>query len=202
MGTAIPEPEVYALAVSTLAGVLAQVRDDQWDMVLPPSFARRDSQSTPTLREVVNYHAYNDAWVPDMLAGKTMAEAGIDNFKGDLLGDRPAASYAAIAETATRAALALEDLDRVVHCSFGDFKAREYFWQASYFAGLRAHDIARVVGADLVLPPALVEGLWEELSPNAAEWRAMGVFPPEVPVPPDAPLRDRLLGMAGRDPKA
>ena len=196
------EPEVYALAVGALSGVLAQVRPEQWDVELPKTFARSDATTAPTLREVANYHAYNDAWVPDMLAGKTMAEAGEENFKGDLLGDNPAASYAAIAEAAAAAALALDDLDRTVHCSFGDFKAREYLWQANYFAGVRAHDIARVVGADLVMPDALVEGLWEELSPHAEAWRAMGVFPPEVKVPADAPLLDRLLGLTGRDPAA
>ena len=196
------EPEVYALAVRAMSGVLAQVRDDQWNMELPATFARRDASTTPTLREIVNYHAYNDAWVPDMLAGKTMEEAGIDNFKGDLLGDNPAASYAAIAETATAAALAVDDLERTVHCSFGDFKAREYLWQANYFAGIRAHDIARVVGAELTMPADLVQGLWDELSPQAEGWRVMGVFPPEVPVPADAPLLDRLLGLTGRDPTA
>ena len=29
----------------------------------------------------------------------------------------------------------------------------------------------------------------------------IGVFPPAVPVPQDAPLLDRLLGITGRDPK-
>lgn len=51
-----------------------------------------------------------------------------------------------------------------------------------------------------VLPDRLVEGLWEELSPHAEEWRAIGVFPPAVPVSEDAPLLDRLLGLSGRDP--
>jgi hypothetical protein len=38
-------------------------------MVMPPSFARK-GQAKVTLREIINYHAYDDAWVPDMLAGK------------------------------------------------------------------------------------------------------------------------------------
>ena len=49
----------------------------------------------PTLREIIGYHAYDDAWVPDMLAGRTMAEVGADAFKGDLLGDDPKAAFAA-----------------------------------------------------------------------------------------------------------
>src|SRR5437773_2192919 len=92
-------------------------------------------------------------------------------------------------------------LDRVVHTSFGDFKAREYLWQINMFRGLRAHDIAKVIGAGVELPADLVQGIWDEISPHAEEWRKMGVFPEAVAVPSDAPLLDRLLGLTGRDPK-
>jgi hypothetical protein len=34
----------------------------------------------------------------------------------------------------------------------------------------------------------------------AEEWRAIGVFGKAVPVPDDAPLLDRVLGLTGRDP--
>jgi len=196
------EIDVFLLAEAALNSVVARVRDDQWGMTMPPSFARRGTDHPPTLREIVSYHAYDDAWVPDMLAGKTMDEAGRDRFDGDLLGDDPRASFAAIVDKACAAARALGDLnlDRVVHCSFGDFPAREYFWQINGFRGLRAHDIATVIGVDPTLPDALVQGLWQEISPHAEEWRAIGVFPPAVPVPDDAPLQDRLLGITGRDP--
>ena len=65
---------------------------------------------------------------------------------------------------------------------------------------MRAHDIARVIGVDSTLPPELVAGLWEELSPHAEEWRAMGVFGPAVAVPDDASPRAKLLGLTGRNP--
>ena len=65
---------------------------------------------------------------------------------------------------------------------------------------MRAHDIAKVIGVDPDLPAALVQGIWDEVSPHAEEWRTIGVFPPAVPVPDDAPLLDRLLGLTGRDP--
>jgi uncharacterized protein (TIGR03086 family) len=196
------EPEVFVLADRALTAVVAQIADSQWDAAMPPGFARRGSDQVPTLREIVNYHAYDDAWVPDMLAGRTMAEAGRDAFTGDLLGADPKASFAAIADKACAAALALDDLDRTVHCSFGDFPARAYFWQINMFRGLRAHDIARVIGVDSALPAELVQGIWEEVSPHAEEWRAIGVFPAAVPVPGNAALLDRLLGLTGRQPPA
>jgi uncharacterized protein (TIGR03086 family) len=200
--TQLTEPEVFVLADHALNDVVAQIRDDQWAMEMPPSFATRVTDHRPTLREIINYHAYDDAWVPDMLSGKTMAEAGLENFKGDLLGEEPRLRFAEIVEKACAAAIELDDLGRTVHCSFGDFPARAYLWQTNMFRGLRAHDIAKVIGIDFELPDALVRGIWDEISPHAEEWRTIGVFPAAVAVPDEAPLLDRLLGLTGRDPKA
>lgn len=194
------EPEVFVLADQTLNGVVARITDEQWAMTLPPSFAMRSADRVPTLREIVNYHAYDDAWVPDMLAGRTMDEAGRDQFDGDLLGDDPKGRFAALVERACAAAREVRDLDRTVHCSFGDFPTRDYFWQVNSFRGLRAHDIARAIGVDPTLPAELVQGIWDEISPHAEQWRALGVFPPAVVVPDDAPLQARLLALTGRDP--
>lgn len=195
------EQDVFVLAEHTLKNVIDQIRDDQWAMEMPPSFARRDGR-TVTLREIVNYHGYDDAWVPDMLAGGTMDEVGMSAFEGDLLGDDPKGNFARIVESACEAARELNDLDRTVHTTFGDFPAREYFWQINYFRGLRAHDIAQVIGVDSTLPGDLVQGLWEELSPHAAEWREIGVFGPEVVVPADANAQAKLLGLTGRTPSS
>jgi uncharacterized protein (TIGR03086 family) len=198
----VNESEVFIKAERALKAVVDQIRDDQWDMVMPPDFATSGVEGPITLREVINYHAYDDAWVPDMLAGRTMDEVGKEAFKGDLLGDNPKASFAAIVEKATAAADALGDknLGRTVHCSFGDFPAREYLWQITSFRGLRAHDIAKVIGADTRLPADLVQGLWDQLAPIAEEWRKIGVFGPKVDVPDSAPLQDRLLALTGRQP--
>jgi len=198
----LPEPQVFVLADHALNEVVALIKDDQWAMEMPPSFATSVTDHRPTLREIVNYHAYDDAWVPDMLAGKTMAEAGVDNFKGDLLGEQPKLRFAEIVGKACAAVSRLDDLDYTVHLSFGDFSARAYLWQANLFRGLRAHDIARVIGVDFELPEQVVRGVWAEIRPHAEEWRAIGVFPAAVAVPDDAPLLDRLLGLTGRDPTA
>ena len=194
------EPELFILADRALCQVVAQIRPEQWDMPVPPEFQRRISDRTPTLREIVNYHGYDDAWVPEMLAGWTMAEVGADAYAGDLLGNDPATSFAALVEAACAAARSVTDLTQTVHCSFGNYTTQEYFWQITTFRGLRAVDIARVIGVEPALPDALVEGLWEEISPHAEEWRLIGIFPPAVPVPADAPLLDRLLGLTGRAP--
>jgi hypothetical protein len=142
--------------------------------------------------------------VPDTLAGLTMAEAGADKFDGDLLGGDPVASFEATVARACAAARAVRDLDAVAHLSFGDCSVREYFWQINSFRALRAHDIAREIDVDAALLDELAQGVWDEVSPHAEEWRTIGVYPAAVPVPDpvpeDAPLLDRLLGLTGRPP--
>ncbi len=194
------EPEVFILADRTLLSVVKQIRDDQWDLPIPNWFARGSTQQDVVLRDIINYHAYDDAWVPDMLAGKTMAEAGATKFDGDLLGTDPKGNYASIVERAVGTVSRFTDLDQTVHCSFGDFMAREYFWQINMFRGLRARDIARLIGVNDRLPDALVQGIWDEIAPHAEEWRQIGVFGPQVMVPDDASLQDKLLALTGRQP--
>ena len=190
------EQDVFVLADRALSDVVGQIRDDQWQLVVPAEITRKPDV---TLRRVVDYHARDDAWVPDVLAGRTMEEVG-DAHDGDLLGERPRENFAALVEVAVAAVRDLDDLDRIVHLSYGDWPAREYLKHITSFRGLRVYDIARFIGADTTMPPSLVSGLWEVLSPQAEEWRRLGVYGPLVPVPEGADLQDRLLGLTGRRP--
>lgn len=196
------EQDVFILADTGLKGVVDQIRDDQWSMTMPPEFATSSPHEVVTLRQVINYHAYDDAWVPDMLAGATMAEVGADAFGGDLLGDDPKAAFGALVERSCAAAATLDDPARVVHLSYGDYPAREYLTHITWFRGLRAHDIAKVIGGSTQLPADLVQGLWDQIEPDAEQWRQLGVFGPRVEVPAGASLQDRLLGLTGRQPDA
>ena len=194
------ERNVFVLADRALLRVIEQIRDDQWDLEIPDWFPMRRTGETVVLRTIINYHAYDDSWVPDMLAGKTMDEAGKTRFDGDLLGDAPKSAFARIVDLACTAALGLDDPARPVHTSFGDYPANEYLWQVSSFRGLRAHDIAKLIGVDTTLPADLVQGLWDEIAPHAEEWRAIEVYGPAIEVGADASLQDRLLGLTGREP--
>jgi uncharacterized protein (TIGR03086 family) len=190
------ERDVFILSEQALAGVIEQIRPDQWDQRKPEWF--QSGQGDASLRQIVNYHAYDSAWVPDVLAGKTMAEVGdvFEHIKTD-----PHVGYRQHSESAIAAARRLDDPDRVVHLSYGDFPAREYLKHITSFRGFRAYDIARWIGVSTELPADLVQGMWDELVPEIDAWRVMGVYGPEVAVPEDAPMQDRLLGLAGRDPK-
>jgi hypothetical protein len=76
---------------------------------------------------------------------------------------------------------------------------------------LHGWDLARTTGQDETIDPEDVERLWSMTTAIPAElmekYRTPGafgpgveVFGPEVKVPEDAPLQDRLLGLIGRDP--
>ncbi|MEU8804100.1 TIGR03086 family metal-binding protein [Spirillospora sp. NPDC048819] len=61
-------------------------------------------------------------------------------------------------------------------------------------------DLAAATGREPGYPPEVVRAAWEQLVPTAEVGREYGAFGAEVPVPEDAPLLDRLVGLAGRDP--
>lgn len=192
------EKDVFILADEALKNVVDQIRDDQWDSRVPDDMSPR--RPGMTLRRIINYHAYDDAWVPDVLAGKTIEEDG-GKYDGDLLGDHPKLNFASIVETAVMTVRGFDDLDRTVHLSYGDFTAREYLKHITSFRGLRVYDIAKFIGADTTMPDDLVQGLWGEIAPEAEQWRQMGVFGAAVEVLETAPLQDRLLGLTGRRPR-
>lgn len=194
------EQEVFILADRALNDVVGQIKDDQWDMPMPAEYLT-SGQESASLRDVVNAHAYDDAWVPDMLAGNTMDSVGEDKWRGDLLGDNPRANFAILVDTACNAVQDFDDLDTVVHTSFGEYPAREYLWQITSYRGLRAYDLAVLLELEPDLSDDLVSGLWEQLEPVADEWRQYGVFGGRVRVAEDAPLLDRLLGLTGRQPR-
>lgn len=191
------EGDVFILSEQALASVIGQVRPDQWQNSKPEWFAT-GGQGDATLRQIVNYHAYDSAWVPDTLAGKTITEVGdrFDHLKSD--DDVDYGPYSSAAVSSVRAH---DDPERIVHLSYGDFPAREYLKHTTSYRGFRAYDIARWIGADTQLPDDLVQGMWETLVPDMEAWRKIGVYGPAVPVPEEVPLQDRLLALSGRDPQ-
>jgi uncharacterized protein (TIGR03086 family) len=61
-------------------------------------------------------------------------------------------------------------------------------------------DLARATGQHPDWDGKLVEYVHQEVVHTAAQGREMGVYGPEVTVPPSASTLDRVLGLTGRDP--
>lgn len=113
------EQEVFVLSERTLSNVIDQIQVQQWNQTTPDWF-QTGRQGKLTLRDIVNSHAYDSAWVPDVLASKTLTEVG-STYDGDLLGNDPKGSYRRYSEQAIAAALELKNPDNVVHLSYGTF---------------------------------------------------------------------------------
>jgi uncharacterized protein (TIGR03083 family) len=76
-------------------------------------------------------------------------------------------------------------------------------WSLSFDLPQHGWDLAVATGQDPTIAADEVEILWGSLNGDRANWewqRANGWYGPPVPVPDDAPLQDRVLGLLGRDP--
>jgi uncharacterized protein (TIGR03086 family) len=65
---------------------------------------------------------------------------------------------------------------------------------------LHGWDLAVATGRQLHVDDEVAAALYEDIAGRAEMARRYEVFGPEVAVPADAPLFDRALGLAGRDP--
>ncbi|HEY0639627.1 MAG TPA: TIGR03086 family metal-binding protein [Pseudonocardiaceae bacterium] len=66
---------------------------------------------------------------------------------------------------------------------------------------VHGRDLARATGHEVSWDDELLAYVLGEVARSAGQGRELGVYGPEVPVPADAPLLDRVLGLTGRDPR-
>lgn len=194
--------ELFIMTDQALNGVVSQIPDDKWSLPIPGWFKVGRAQEDMTLRRIINYHAYDDAWVPDILSGKTMEEADKSKYDGDLLGDDPKGNFAALVEAACQAVAKDYDPERLTHLTYGDFPAKEYLRHITSFRFFRIYDISKLIGILPKIPEDMVQAMWDQTRPSVEEWRKMGVYGPEIKVAGDASLEDRLMGLVGREPAA
>ena len=168
---------------------IAAIGEDQWDRPTPCT--------DWNVRDLVRHLVYENVWVPDLMAGATVAEVG-DRYEGNLLGDDPKGAWQDALRTAIDELSAAGALDRTVHLSYGDELAGEYLAQLTLDHAVHAWDLAQAIGAAGDLDPELVEHLWQVWSPRGEMIRGSGVFADEVDVPADADTQTRLLGLLGR----
>lgn len=183
--------DLYGRAVAGFGALVHAVGPDHWHR--PTPCADWD------VRQLINHVVGENAWAVPLLAGRTIGEVGA-SLDGDLLGDDPGQAWDQRAAAAASAVAGDGVLDRVVHVSFGDIPGREYLSQITTDHVVHAWDLAQGIGADGRLDADLVAFAYGFVEPQAEQWRAAGAFGDRVEVPADAPLQDRLLGLAGRRP--
>ena len=186
--------DLFLLSDAALRDVIDRIHPDQLELPVPAEWTRTPDA---TLLDVVAAHAYDEAWVPDVLAGRAIDEVG-DTYGGDLLGGDELESYDRLNDAATVAANRPLSADDIVHLSYGDFPVSVYFEHIATYRAFQAWGIAKLIGLhDYSLPPELVELLWEIVVPQADAWREMGIFGPEVAAPEGADRETQLLAKTG-----
>jgi hypothetical protein len=141
-------------------------------------------------------HAKDEAWVPDVIAGKTMEQVG-DTWKGDLLGSDPIGNYNKLNRLATVAVKKPIADGQIAHLSYGDFPVATFLEHTSYYRGFQAPLIAKVVGIPYKMSDDLIDALWSSVEPQVEQLRAIHVFGPPVEPPDGADREQLLLGMTG-----
>lgn len=158
------------------------------------------SNSTPCkdwdCRTLVNHMLYELAWVPDVLAGKTIAEVG-NIYDGDLLGNDHHHAWHLAAHKAADAVLKA-DLHKTVHLSFADEEAEYYIQQVAGDFLLHAWDVDQSLKCSLVFPKSVAQALYSIIESQKDVFTSSGLFDKPVKVPKTARMQTKLLALVGR----
>jgi uncharacterized protein (TIGR03086 family) len=157
-------------------------------------------QSTCTdwsVKDLLNHMVNENLWMPELLAGKTVAEVG-DEFDGDVLGEDFIKAWEDSAKATLEAVEDLTDLNQITHLSFADVPASEYLNQLVLDKTIHGWDIAKSTDQPDTLEQELVDYIYQDVAPREEELRGYGVFGPKVEVPEDADKQTKLLAILGR----
>jgi uncharacterized protein (TIGR03086 family) len=179
---------VFETALDTAEQVMTHVESGQFDLSTPCS--------EWNLKQLLN-HLYNElAWVPELLAGKTVDQVG-SALDGDLVGDDPGKSWRSYAAAARKAAASTSP-ETVVHLSYGNRPARYYLSEVGGDVIVHVWDVAQAIKQAFAIPNELAEAIYSQTKDQADEWRKLGLLGPAKPVAPGASAEAKLLALFGR----
>jgi uncharacterized protein (TIGR03086 family) len=183
--------EAHGTAMARFDQLVTRIGDADW--------AKPTPCTEWTVRDLLNHLVAEQLWVPDLLAGATVADVG-DRFGGDVLGDDPAGRWQAAAKAAREAWLAPGAVDREVHLSYGTVPATQYGWEMTADLAVHGWDLAHGIGAASPIDPPLADALLDVFTDQVPQWQGLGIFAPPVAVAPDADSPTRLVALLGRQP--
>jgi uncharacterized protein (TIGR03086 family) len=181
--------EAHGVAMTGFDRVVGQISDTDWGLPTPCC--------DWTVRDLLHHLVYEQLWVPDVLAGESVAEIG-DRFEGDVLGGDPIGQWRASSAAARQAWLAPGVPDRVVRLNRGPLETSVYGWEMTLDLGVHGWDLATGIGAESPLDTELADTLLVNFGPVVEQWQGIGIFDPPIPVSADADSPTRLLALLGR----
>ncbi len=197
----LPEAEMFVMAEQVLVEVLGRIREDDRDIVLPPTRGVVGAEQPATLWDLAQRHARDDAQVPALLGGAPSGPEDDRAGTGGRLGSDPRADLGRLAAAASAAAEGLTDGSAVPATPDGGVGAADLLVRLTLQRSFLAHYVAAYLGSTACpLPEELARPLWERTAPEAARWRDRGVFGDAQPLPDHVSWRDRFLLDAGHPP--
>ncbi|HEY1530426.1 MAG TPA: hypothetical protein VGF80_06385 [Galbitalea sp.] len=187
------EQNLFLASDAALREVIDQFTPATLALAVPAEWS---TNKTTTMSGLLANHAKDEAWVPDVIAGKTMDEVG-DKWKGDLLGSDPIGSYDKLNDLAVAAVSKPIADGQIAHLSYGDFPVPTFLEHTSYYRGFQAPLIAQVAGITFHMSDDLIDMLWTSVEPQIEDLRKIHVFGPPVEVPDGSDRQALLLGMTG-----
>jgi uncharacterized protein (TIGR03086 family) len=183
--------EAHGRALAGFDRVVSQIQDADWDKPTPCS--------EWTVRDLVNHLVYEQLWVPELLAGKSVAEIG-DKYEGDVVGDDPIGRWEATSKAAREAWVGPGALEGDIQLGRGPTPAVQYCWEMTLDLAVHGWDLARGIGAPSPLDTDVAEALLPLFAEQVSAFQGIGIFDPPVPVPDTAGAPDKLIALSGRDP--
>lgn len=181
--------ELHARALDATGGIIDGVGADHWQATTP--CADWDA------RGLVNHLVAGNLWAAELAAGGSIEGVG-SRLDGDLLGDDPAAVYAASASAAAAVFRRPGALDAPCAVSYGPVPGSVYAGHRFLDVLVHGWDLAVATEQDYTLDPALMHACQQVIEPQLDAFRSAGALAPEVTVPADASAQTRFLAMLGR----
>jgi uncharacterized protein (TIGR03086 family) len=188
-----PAPDLRALherACLRFVDYVGRIQAHQW--TAPTPCADWD------VRALVDHVVRWNVLVPEFLAGQSIDDMEAPLAR-DVLGDDPVAAAAASVRIAVEAFTRDGALEMIVHHPLGEIPGSQMLFNRVFDNTIHAWDLARGLGIDDQMDPETASLLFAVSDSQRAQIRASGAFgPEEIPVPADADVQTRLLGVLGR----
>ena len=149
--------ELHARALGATGRIVDGVAADRWQAATP--CADWDA------RGLVNHLVAGNLWAAELAAGGTIEGAG-SRLDGDLLGDDPAAAYAASVPAAAAVFRRPGALDAPCAVSYGPVPGSVYAGHRFLDVLVHGWDLAVATGQDYALDPELMQACQQIIEPQ------------------------------------
>lgn len=180
--------KIFQGAVSQASGLIKHLQTSR--LSLPTPCPEWD------LKALLNHLTYEVLWVPELVAGKTIAEIG-DKYDGNVLGE----DAQGIWQTASSKALkAVEgaNLNQIAHLSYADVPVGHYVAEVGTDVFIHAWDVAQAIYSTLIFDPTIAQAIYDNNISRRQEMADSGAFGMPITIAADANIQTKLLALFGR----